>query len=244
MGFGKKNLGEEIAREGYEAVRYLLGMGERITVESSLFALPVLNVLWTMVGGKSYSRSDMEMKKLLDLNTLLFESQIFFIALHMPSVRFLLPSLTGYSKWLEGVNQINDIIKKEIKEHEATLDEDDPRDFIDMYLIEMKKNNDPDFSTKQLMMICHDLMSAGSETTATTLNWIIMYLSLYPEVQDRCYQEIEEGIGQGIPTPADMDKLDFCQATICEIQRVAQVAVSSVQHKIHKEVPDRRFNTR
>merc|ERR1712215_448068 len=108
---------------------------------------------------------------------------------------------TGYSKWLEGVNQINDIIKKEIKEHEATLDEDHPRDFIDMYLIEMQKNNDPDFNTKQLMMICHDLMSAGSETAATTMNWIIMYLALYPDVQDQCYQEIEEWIGQGIPTP-------------------------------------------
>jgi len=35
-----------------------------------------------------------------------------------------------------------------------------------------------------------DLFAAGSETTSTTLLWIILYLIKYPEVQDLCRTEI------------------------------------------------------
>ena len=45
-------------------------------------------------------------------------------------------------------------------------------------------------------MVGFDLMGAGSETTASTLVWVILYLALHPEVQERCFKEIEENIGQ------------------------------------------------
>ena len=35
-----------------------------------------------------------------------------------------------------------------------------------------------------------DLFAAGSETTSTTLQWIILYLIKYPDVQDLCRTEI------------------------------------------------------
>ena len=123
------------------------------------FALPVPNVLWNMVVGQSFSREDAGIQKLLDLNTFLFSSEIFMIALHAPWIRHVLPSVSGYNKWLEGVNGIKDRIRMEIQEHEATLDVDNPRDFIDTYLIEMKNNPDPEFSKEQLVMIGRDALN-------------------------------------------------------------------------------------
>jgi len=236
FGFGKNELEAGIYKEAKDLVEHMMSQGEEIKIDSSLFALPVLNVLWNMVAGQTFSREDSRIQKLLDLNTFLFSSEIFMIALHAPWVRHVLPSISGYDKWLEGVNGIKDRIRFEIEEHEATLDVDNPRDFIDTYLIEMKSNPDPEFSKEQLVMIGHDLMSAGSETVATTLNWIILYLTIQPTVQERCYQEIEEVIGQKSVALSDTSRLHYCQATIAEIQRVSQVAVSSIQHRVTRQV--------
>ena len=236
FGFGKKDLGVVIIKEASDLVDHMLSLGDQVKIDSSLFALPVLNVLWNMVAGRSFSRDDEGVQKLLDLNTFLFNSEIFMIAMCAPWIRHVLPSVSGYDKWLEGVNGIKNQLRREIQEHETILDVDNPRDFIDAYLIEMKKNPDPEFSTEQLVMIGHDLMSAGSETVATTMNWIILFLVLYPEVQEKCYQEIEELIDQSNVALSDAERLHFCQATIAEIQRVSQVAVSNIQHRVMKKV--------
>ena len=232
FGFGKKDLGVVIIKEASDLVDHMLSLGDQVKIDSSLFALPVLNVLWNMVAGRSFSRDDEGVQKLLDLNTFLFNSEIFMIAMCAPWIRHVLPSVSGYDKWLEGVNGIKNQLRREIQEHETILDVDNPRDFIDAYLIEMKKNPDPEFSTEQLVMIGHDLMSAGSETVATTMNWIILFLVLYPEVQEKCYQEIEELIDQSNVALSDAERLHFCQATItnsnsksfpsCRIQHPAQ----------------------
>ena len=206
-----------ISKEANNLVEHIISLGEQVKIDSSLFALPVLNVLWNMVAGQSFSREDSGIQKLLDLNTFLFSSEIFMIALHAPWIRHVLPSASGYNKWLEGVNGIKDRIRMEL-------------------LIEMKNNPDPEFSKEQLVMIGHDLMSAGSETVATTINWLILFLAIHPEVQEKCYEEIEETIGQDNVALSDTDRLNYCQATIAEIQRVSQVAVSSIQHRVIREV--------
>ena len=81
-----------------------------------------------------------------------------------------------------------------------------------------------------------DLMGAGSETSSTTLAWVLLYLSIYPEVQEKCFEEIEEHIGKSAVSLGDINKLNYCQATIAEVQRMSQVAVSSLQHRVTKEV--------
>ena len=40
--------------------------------------------------------------------------------------------------------------------------------------------------------LCLDFFAAGSETTSTTLVWSVMYMALYPEVQEKCQKEIDE----------------------------------------------------
>eukprot|EP00091_Calanus_sinicus_P014080 TRINITY_DN31434_c0_g1_i1.p1 TRINITY_DN31434_c0_g1~~TRINITY_DN31434_c0_g1_i1.p1 ORF type:complete len:123 (-),score=17.30 TRINITY_DN31434_c0_g1_i1:61-429(-) len=85
-------------------------------------------------------------------------------------------------------------------------------------------------------MIGMDLMAAGSETSSTTLMWIILYLVVHPDVQEKCHKEIEDQIGESSVRLEDTGKLNFCQATIAEIQRVCEVAVSSLQHRVTKEV--------
>ena len=52
-----------------------------------------------------------------------------------------------------------------------------PRDFIDVYLVEMMKGSNPNFDMESLELTCLDLFKAGAETSSTTLLWIILFLT-------------------------------------------------------------------
>jgi methyl farnesoate epoxidase/farnesoate epoxidase len=236
FGFGKRGMEDIVIKQANDLVEHIKSVGDIVKVNGELFAVPVLNVLWDMVAGYAFDRNDEDLQKLLELNNFIFTSKLFVIATVAPWVRFIFPSLTGYNKRLEALRVMRGHIRKEIKKHELDLDENNPRDFIDSYLIEIKKNTDPEFCEEQLIMVGFDLMAAGSETTSSTLVWVILFLSLHTEVQDRCYKEIEENIGHSNVTLEDTANLNFCQATIAEIQRVGQVAVSSLQHRVLKDV--------
>ena len=189
-----------------------------------------------MVAGYSFKRDDEHMKNVLELASYIFTSKIFVIAMTLPWVRFFFPSLTGYNKRLKALHLMREHIRDEIRKHEKDLDEENPRDFIDAYLTEIKNNPDPEFCKEQLVMIGLDLMGAGSETSSTTLAWILLYISIYPEVQEKCFEEIEEHVGNSAVSLGDIDKLNYCQATIAEVQRMSEVAVSSLQHRVTKQV--------
>ena len=61
-------------------------------------------------------------------------------------------------------------LKSLISEHVEDIDYDNPRDFIDMYLTEMKTNTNMDI--EHLIVSCLDFFQAGAETTSTTLLWV------------------------------------------------------------------------
>ena len=51
------------------------------------------------------------------------------------------------------------------------------------------------FHVEQLIVMCLDFFSAGTETTGTTMSWATMYLSLNERVQRKCQIEIDECLG-------------------------------------------------
>jgi len=177
-----------------------------------------------------------ETKHILDLVNDVFSSKVFMVAMTAPWVRFVFPSLTGYNKRLDALQAMRNHIKIEVDKHELDLDDENPRDLIDSYLTEIKNNPDPEFCKEQLVMIGIDLMGAGSETSSTTLMWALLFLVRYPEIQEKCFKEIEMYIGESKVTLEDSEKLNFCQATVAEIQRVGEVALSSLQHRVTEEV--------
>ena len=75
--------------------------------------------------------------------------------------------------------------------------------------------NRSSFDEDQLVATIRDLYVAGTETTATTMTWILLFLSKHPEKQKKMQQEIDEVLGQaGVPKMAMMDKLPYLKAVI------------------------------
>ena len=85
-------------------------------------------------------------------------------------------------------------------------------------------------------MTIFDLFGAGADTTSSTLTWAVLFLSLQPELQERCHQEIREHTGGGELRLDHTGLLHLCQAFMAEVQRHSQVAVMPVMHRLTSQV--------
>ncbi|XP_059190863.1 cytochrome P450 2D15-like [Centropristis striata] len=108
-----------------------------------------------------------------------------------------------------------------------------PRHFIDCYLDEMDKRGDDgsSFSEDQLCAFLLDLHFAGTDTTANSSLAAFLYLMNYPQIQERCQQEIDNVLdGKDEASYEDRHQMPYVQAVIHEIQRMADTVPLSVFH--------------
>ncbi|CAO3597682.1 unnamed protein product [Absidia cylindrospora] len=74
-------------------------------------------------------------------------------------------------------------------------------------------------------------VGAGSETTASTLEWMIALLANEPSIQDKVYDEIQTNVGSfRLPGPEDESSLPYLQCVIHETLRLRPPAPLSVPH--------------
>ena len=62
------------------------------------------------------------------------------------------------------LQELKSVMKGFINEHKQDVDYENPRDFIDVYLKQIKDVGD-DFEIDHLVVICLDFFQAGAETT-------------------------------------------------------------------------------
>lgn len=106
--------------------------------------------------------------------------------------------------------------------------------FVSMYLRRIEENKlngvQDTFTEEQLQQTTFDMIVAGSETTANTIRWILLYLIRNPEIQEKMFQEISVAIGTETPSIADREKLPYVQAVIFEGLRIQPVAPLGLPH--------------
>ncbi|XP_064111559.1 cytochrome P450 2L1-like [Macrobrachium nipponense] len=192
----------------------------------------VLNVIWKLVANIRYNTDDQEIIKFsafLKQNIELIQGRI---------QCFVGKKNTGF------ISVFQEIIENHIK----MLDQNNPKDYIDAYLIEIQKERGSlstifkdDFSSpasptlllnavvgysvsssSRSLYICQlvtttlsDLFGAGSETTSSTIRWLIALLATHPEIQRKMQKEIDEVVFNGTHLPSllhDKDRL----VVLCE----------------------------
>ena len=231
LGFGRTSSESVIQEEASFLVDYLIKNSNEDFSMESIMNIPVLNVLWRLVASQRLQMDDPEAIEIMDSLTSTFGNSTAFrrFLTMLPGSNKL--ELTGVMKFRAFLDKMFALFREYIKDHKETIDPSAPRDFIDLYLLEISKNNNADFCEDQLLVIILDLFFAGAETTSTTLKWAVLFMVLHPESQNKCRAEIEEVVGARQPSLADMGKLVYCQATILEIQRMS-CTVSSLSHRV------------
>ena len=64
------------------------------------------------------------------------------------------------------------------------------------------------------------------------LEWFIMYMTAFPDVQEKCNQEVEAIIGNRMATLEDRTKTHYLEATLQEISRHCPHLALTVQHHL------------
>nr|ADM53746.1 cytochrome P450 2G2 [Macaca fascicularis] len=246
FGMGKRSIEERILEEAsYLLEEFRKTKGAPID-PTFLLSRTVSNVISSVVFG---SRFDYEDKQFLNLLRLINES---FIEMSTPWAQ-LYDMYSGIMQYLPGrhnrvyylIEQLKDFIASRVKINEASFDSQNPRDFIDCFLIKMHQDeNNPrtEFNLKNLVLTTLNLFFAGTETVSSTLRYGFLLLMKHPEVEARIHEEINQVIGpHRLPSVDDRVKMPYTDAVIHEIQRLVDIVPMGVPHNVIRDTQFRGY---
>jgi len=93
-------------------------------------------------------------------------------------------------------------------------------DFLSMMMAARDKDSGEPMSDKELIDEVMTLIVAGSETSATTLNWTWYSLSQYPAVLARAIEEVDGASYNDAPNFASIEELPYIRQLVEEVLRV------------------------
>ncbi|XP_008592830.1 PREDICTED: cytochrome P450 2C42-like, partial [Galeopterus variegatus] len=159
---------------------------------------------------------------------------------------FLFDYFPGIHKTLfKNIADIKSYMVEKIKEHQESLDVNNPRDFIDCFLIKMEQEKhiqQSEFTIENLVITVRDLFVAGTETTSTTLRYGLLLLLKHPEVTAKVQEEIDHVVGRHrSPCMQDRSRMPYTDAVVHEIQRYIDLVPNSVPHAVTCDIKFRNY---
>ncbi|TRY57099.1 hypothetical protein DNTS_023979 [Danionella cerebrum] len=229
FGLGKKSLESSISLEcGFlnEAISSENGQpfDPRILMNNA-----VSNIICVLVFGNRFEYNDHYFQCLLkSINEAMYLDGSIWAQLYN-SFPWLMRRLPGpHRKNVDLWKKAIGFVQEKVNEHKEDYDPMNARDYIDCFIAEMEKlkdNTAAGFDVTNLCFCTLDLFVAGTETTSTTLNWALLYMMKYPEIQAKVQEEIDRVVGNSRqPSLSDKDNMPYTNAVVHEIQRMANIA--------------------
>lgn len=156
----------------------------------------------------------------------------------MTWIRHFFPHISGYKPLMEANVFLYKYFEDFIDRHIETYDESHERNFLDLYIKEMRKAEmegnaeATTFKRNQFILALIDFSFPAFTAVGTQLAFLVQYLLLYPEVQKKIQNELDAVVGTGrLPTLEDRKFCNYTEASIREILRIETLVPSDVLHK-------------
>ncbi|KAG8455220.1 hypothetical protein GDO86_001420, partial [Hymenochirus boettgeri] len=233
MGLGKKGLESRIQEEAQFLKNTLVAMNGKPTNLSDPITYCVANIICAMVFGYRFSTDDPLFQKMVKGNHILID----FFGSAWGRLYDAFPALMRYlpgphQKSFEIAGFHDNFVVKEIRLHEQNGSQDDPQDIIGYYLAQIAKTkHEPDstYDLANMIQLVKDLFGAGTETTATTLQWALLYMVAYPDIQKKVQEELDTVLqGSQLIYYEDRKRLPYTNAVIHEIYRYGNTSALGV----------------
>ncbi|XP_046455635.1 methyl farnesoate epoxidase-like [Daphnia pulex] len=241
FGYGRQNMESLVSKE---VAVLLADMKRQFHDEGNVFEfknyfnISLVNALWVMLASARFERDDPRLKSLVELFDVVFRSgDIVRVAFPCPAILMkLFPAVFAKLGRMDLLKEVWKFIEEAIDEHKQTPSVE-PRDFIDVYLGEVEKNNDDSFSEEQLLNIILDILSAGADTTGNSIGFALLYLIHHPDVQTKMQLEMDQVCGDSLPSLHHKPQLVYTQAVLMEVQRMSGVSPLAIPRRALKSIP-------
>ncbi|XP_028842058.1 cytochrome P450 2K1-like isoform X2 [Denticeps clupeoides] len=241
FGLGKKSLEAKVSEE----VQHLIAAFEEFKGEAFNMFQPVTyavsNIICALVYGSRFDYADPKFKDMVSRTNetiKLSGSPSLWIYNTFPWLKWAVPA-----QWqiMENMRENIGSVKSLIECLQKTLNTSDQRCLVDTFIARMQSDKetgkqDSHFTDYNLLMCVLNLFSAGTDTTATTLRWGLLFMAKYPHIQDRVQEEIEKVIGLRCPVVEDRRNLPYTDAVIHETQRLANIVPMNLPHSTSCDV--------
>ncbi|CAH1780062.1 unnamed protein product [Owenia fusiformis] len=197
--------------------------------------LSVGNIICAMCFGKRYQRDDPDFQQLIKNN----DDFMSFAAAGnpvdiMPWLKhFPNPPLKNFLGILDTMNKFCD---RKTDEHLSTYDSSYLRDITDALIHFVKETPREEkeavgLTDDHILTTVQEMIGAGFDTIATTLQWSILFMATNPEFQKQMQAEIDSVIGKDrYPSYNDYENLPFTEACILETMRHSCIFPFALPH--------------
>jgi len=153
-------------------------------------------------------------------------------------IDILKPLLTLYHKMTNtSLERILKFIRKEYQEHLDSFKEEyktTPRDFMDIMITEFSHRPE---KVDSILYICLDLLLAGTDTTAGSIEWCFLYMANNPEIQEKAFQELNTIVGKDRNVVlSDRSSTPYVNALIKEVGRIRPIGAFGLPHSAANDI--------
>ncbi|XP_027361957.1 cytochrome P450 71D8-like [Abrus precatorius] len=200
--------------------------GSSINLTNKIFSLVGSSVSRSAFGLKSKDHDEFIylIKKIIEA------AAGFELADVFPSMKFFINFFTGRKARLEKLqDQIDKVLENIIKQHKENkirakgnkVDVDN-EDLVDVLLrIQQSDTLDVKITARSIKALILDVFAAGTDTSASTLEWAMAEMMRNPRVREKAQAEIREAFGEKeIIHEADLEQLTYLKLVIKETLRV------------------------
>ncbi|XP_037834489.1 cytochrome P450 1A1 isoform X2 [Kryptolebias marmoratus] len=232
-------LEEHICAEATEMVEVIREQAvkdsDKMGIDPSLSLVTcVANVVCSLCFGRRYDHDDKEFLTIVNINNEVLKlfaagnlADFFPVFRYFPS-----PSL---KKLVQYIRRMNGFMERRIEEHVSSFDKNYIRDITDalIALCEDREDNKETslLSNSQIIRTVIDIFGAGFDTIFAGLQWSLLYLIKFPDIQDKIHQEIDDHIGSArLPRFSDKPKMPLTEAFIHEVFRHSSYVPFTIPH--------------
>ncbi|XP_051508380.1 cytochrome P450 1B1-like [Myxocyprinus asiaticus] len=203
----------------------------------SYLVVSVANIMSAVCFGNRYSYDDAEFKQVVGRNDQFTKTVgAGSIVDVMPWLQYFPnPIKTLFEQFKEFNKEFNEFIHSKVDEHRKTISLSVIRDMTDAFIFALDKglSGGPGvFLDKEFVPpTMGDIFGASQDTLSTALQWIILLLIRYPEVQKRLQEDVDRVVDRSrLPTIADQPHLPYIMAFIYEVMRFTSFIPVTIPH--------------
>ncbi|XP_034530631.1 cytochrome P450 1B1-like [Notolabrus celidotus] len=237
----KKAFEQHISAEAMELVQVFLrhSTDGRFFDPAHEFTVAAANVMCALCFGRRYGHDDIEFRNLLK------KVNKFGETVGAGSLVDVMPWLQSFPNPVRSVYEnfknLNEeffaFVKDKVVQHRESFDPEVTRDMSDAIINVIEHGKDSGLTKEFVEATVTDLIGAGQDTMSTVMEWILLLLIKYPDIQAKLHELIDKVVSRDrLPSIEDRSNLAYLDAFIYETMRFTSFVPVTIPHSTTSDV--------